>query len=342
MTGKNKKSSECRHSFVKYPPRIGKLKVCTKCGFLWAPGGVKSGNDTVKISGSGNYIETQTISAPASPVSGKVRIYAASNTSVSMVNSSGTVTDLAAGGGDLYNFLTNPGFEIWQRGAGPFTANAAYAADRWKINLAGTSTLSVSRDSANAATDSQYCAAITYAHNVESTLTQSFADEDSSTVRMLRGRTITFAVRVKDEHSQRGAAGYQRCGHSPCLRVVPQRRRDLRNAHRHSNHCYDRDSAHDVHRFRCDSNGLRGQRHPRHRLLGPDLLPAAPRRGVGALPAVLLDRRGILECLGTAVLLRLRRRRRGTRAAHISSGPHGGDPHNDKDGDVDGEQLRTT
>jgi hypothetical protein len=40
------------------------------------------------------------------------------------------------------NLLTNGGFEIWQRGNGPFTANGAYAADRWGIYLEGSATCS--------------------------------------------------------------------------------------------------------------------------------------------------------------------------------------------------------
>src|SRR5215471_14015617 len=38
------------------------------------------------------------------------------------------------------NLLTNGGFEIWQRGNGPFTANSAYTADRWLISLASGDT----------------------------------------------------------------------------------------------------------------------------------------------------------------------------------------------------------
>src|SRR5262249_55251334 len=41
--------------------------------------------------------------------------------------------------------LPNGGFEIWQRGNGPFTANGVYTADRWQIFLAGTDTVSVTR-----------------------------------------------------------------------------------------------------------------------------------------------------------------------------------------------------
>lgn len=91
------------------------------------------------------------------------------------------------------NQLVNGGFEIWQRGAGAFTANNAYTADRWQISLAGTDAMSVSRDSANADTGSQYCAAITYTFgNSGSDLLQKLEDYSQ-----LRGRTLTVSVRVK-------------------------------------------------------------------------------------------------------------------------------------------------
>src|SRR5215471_11335382 len=62
------------------------------------------------------------------------------------------------------NLLTNGGFEIWQRGNGPFTASNAFAADRWRIGLAGSDTLSVSRDGANvdAGLGSQWDAVCTF------------------------------------------------------------------------------------------------------------------------------------------------------------------------------------
>lgn len=87
----------CKHEFVKYPPKVGKLKVCTKCGFLWILGDVKFGEHSIKLSGSGNYIEASTTTAPASPVSGKIRLYSTGNTNLSMKDSTGTVTVITTG-----------------------------------------------------------------------------------------------------------------------------------------------------------------------------------------------------------------------------------------------------
>jgi len=69
---------------------------------------------------------------------------------------------VATAGGAALNELTNGGHEIWQRGAGAFTANNAYAADRKQISLAGTDTLSVSRDGTNKAGNSLYASACVF------------------------------------------------------------------------------------------------------------------------------------------------------------------------------------
>lgn len=47
------------------------------------------------------------------------------------------------------NLLTNGGFENWQRGNGPYTANGNFTADRWQLFLSGSGTGSVQKDTAN-------------------------------------------------------------------------------------------------------------------------------------------------------------------------------------------------
>ena len=97
------------------------------------------------------------------------------------------------------NLLTNGGFEIWQRGSGPFMANGAYSADRWINQIAGTDTLSVSRDGTNQDAGSQYCAAVTFTLGTgagATTLYEPVQYTDAG-FRQLGGRPITFSVRVR-------------------------------------------------------------------------------------------------------------------------------------------------
>jgi hypothetical protein len=94
------------------------------------------------------------------------------------------------------SLLTNGSFDVWSRGTGPFSTNGAYGPDRWLVGLAGTDTLSVSRDTANADVASQYCAACTFVLGTGAggtTLTQQSNDSYLS----FRGRTVTVSARVK-------------------------------------------------------------------------------------------------------------------------------------------------
>ena len=56
------------------------------------------------------------------------------------------------------NLLINPGFEIWQRGAGPFTTHYTFSADEWLLNIS-SGTLSVARSTS--ALFGDYCASMT-------------------------------------------------------------------------------------------------------------------------------------------------------------------------------------
>ena len=92
------------------------------------------------------------------------------------------------------NLLTNGGFEIWQRGNGPFNVGGQYDADRWAHGPSGTDTMSVSRNTANKEVASQYCSAVTFTLGTgagQSTVNQKV--EDAS---QLQGRQITFSCRV--------------------------------------------------------------------------------------------------------------------------------------------------
>jgi hypothetical protein len=91
------------------------------------------------------------------------------------------------------NLLTNGGFEVWQRGNGPFTT--AYTADRWGWSPTGSDTVSISRDTANADTGSQACAAVAFTKG--SGTTSSLYNYDNDLAPQLAGRTVSFSIRVK-------------------------------------------------------------------------------------------------------------------------------------------------
>lgn len=89
--------------------------------------------------------------------------------------------------------MVNGSFGIWQRGNGAFTADAAWTADCWRIDLNGTSTISVTMDTANTVgVYSARCAAVVYTHNTASRLFNKYRDWSQ-----IRTKTVTFSVYVK-------------------------------------------------------------------------------------------------------------------------------------------------
>jgi len=91
------------------------------------------------------------------------------------------------------NLLTNGGFEIWQRGTGPFTGTA-YSADRWQVTPNGGSTMSVSKVTAASGTGSSSAAQIVYTHTAQSQLMQILRLSGESLE--LLGQTVSFSARV--------------------------------------------------------------------------------------------------------------------------------------------------
>lgn len=89
------------------------------------------------------------------------------------------------------NLLTNGGFEIWQRGNGPFTGSGVYTADRWSTSLPGGS-MSVSRETTNVDA-SAAAAAVTFTYSSESYLLQSLVDS----LPQLKGKAVSFSMRVR-------------------------------------------------------------------------------------------------------------------------------------------------
>lgn len=89
------------------------------------------------------------------------------------------------------NLLVNGGMEVFQRG-GTVTANSAYAHDRWQVLLNGSSTISVTDETTIIDTGSGHSLKAVYAHN-----TASFIDQKLEHYLQLRGRTVTFAIKVR-------------------------------------------------------------------------------------------------------------------------------------------------
>jgi hypothetical protein len=100
------------------------------------------------------------------------------------------------------NLLTNGGFEIWQRGNGPFTTYLSYGPDRWIVQQTAPDTLSVSKNTASPDVGSGACCAVSFTKNGAGPTMLRQRIEDFAN---LKGRTITFSVRV-----QCGAVGQAR------------------------------------------------------------------------------------------------------------------------------------
>lgn len=89
------------------------------------------------------------------------------------------------------NLLVNGGFEWWQRGAGAFTANNAYSADRWQLKLtSGTLTVTQETTTIDAIQASSLKAVST--SPVGHKIVQRVED-----VKAYRGKTIALSMRVQ-------------------------------------------------------------------------------------------------------------------------------------------------
>lgn len=133
---------------------------------------------------NGDLLIGQTTGTPA-------RLAAGSVGDMLYVSATGTLAWRTAP--DLYNLLTNPGFEIWQRGAGAFTT-AVYCADRWRIIDITAGTISVAREGTDVDTGSSYSLSIVGAGGGIKTVGQYI---EMGVVSLIAGRAVTFSVRVK-------------------------------------------------------------------------------------------------------------------------------------------------
>lgn len=96
------------------------------------------------------------------------------------------------GAAQPHNLLVNPGFEIWQRGNGPFSAGSAWTADRWQLAIS-TSTASISRSFATLDTGSGSSLAFTYTYASGGA---GYIQQKIEDCAQLSGRTVTFTARI--------------------------------------------------------------------------------------------------------------------------------------------------
>jgi hypothetical protein len=95
------------------------------------------------------------------------------------------------------SMLTNGGFEIWQRGVGPFAAGNVWTADRWSTFMTGSDTMSVSRDATNQDVGSNYCMAVAFTLSGGTGNSEVYQILRFSDGHQLLGVPVTFSVRVK-------------------------------------------------------------------------------------------------------------------------------------------------
>ncbi len=118
----------------------------------------------------------------------------AAETAARIAGDAANAADITALKSATANLLTNPGFEVWQRGTS-FVAMAtgAYGPDRWQFVKGGSSALTLTQDPAAGveSVGSRYAAKLVYTHNAASWLRQTAED-----YLQYAGRTAAFAVRV--------------------------------------------------------------------------------------------------------------------------------------------------
>lgn len=95
------------------------------------------------------------------------------------------------------NLLTNGGFEIWQRGFGPFGSGLANTTDRWASGTSGTDTMSISRDTSNVDIGSGAAAAVTFVLGTGAGQSAVYQIVKPSDGYALVGKTISLSIRVR-------------------------------------------------------------------------------------------------------------------------------------------------
>ena len=91
----------------------------------------------------------------------------------------------------LPNLLVNPGFEIWQRGVGPFTASAAFTADEWALPGTG----------ATATKETTEVHGGVSSLKIVTTANTSGIHQGVECYKSLEGLEVTFSVWVKSSNA---------------------------------------------------------------------------------------------------------------------------------------------
>lgn len=151
------------------------------------------GNDVFHVNDSETLISTLKIaeqSDPATPATGQIVVFGRNDHTLNYKSSDGVVHTVNQAYGQ--NYLDNAGFEVWSRGNGPFNTTGAWTADRWLLTVGAAATTAVSR-TAGVDAGSEFAMAWSQsATGATSTVTQALEKPEK-----LRGKTITFAMRVK-------------------------------------------------------------------------------------------------------------------------------------------------
>jgi hypothetical protein len=155
----------------------------------WGPGGSTGTDVTLRRSAANQLTLTGLAGTPALvvPVGGVTANGAIDVTGATSVK-----------GVPQQNLLVNPGFEIWQRGNGPFTATGAYSTDRWAPTIVGSDTISISRDTSNV-DNSLAAAAVTFTlgTGAGASVFHQPVGRPGDGLEQLKQRTVTVSIRVK-------------------------------------------------------------------------------------------------------------------------------------------------
>lgn len=156
-----------------------------------------TGSPIINASDAQVFLANVMLQKQAAPtvLAGSVGLYAKTD-DLLYYKTSGGVETLINGATYGRNYLVNPGFEIWNRGNGPFATTGDWTADKWQLTEGAAATTTIAR---SAASDpgSEFCAAWTQsATGAASALIQTLEKPEK-----FRGKTVTFTMRAKTAYA---------------------------------------------------------------------------------------------------------------------------------------------